>query len=138
AVSTHAWCRAMARGESALRASATGGKTLADSSQLRQYSHLWPAASVVARVYAAARALDRALCDCQPEPAAAALALARHVGAEVGLEDPGTITRWDAGSAISEPDAGLAFDSIEADADGRFGSRVLDRIAHDVLDRAGD
>jgi hypothetical protein len=81
----------------------------------------------------AALALDRALCDCQAQPAAAALALARYVGAEVGLEDPGTIARGDTGPAIAHANAGLAFDSIEADADGRIGSRVLDRIAHDVL-----
>ena len=115
------------------------GRGLAERSGQRQQNFHFEATTVgVRRMDAAALALDCALGDGQPESAAAALALARNVGAEVRFEDAGAIARGDAGSAVADTNACLAFDTIEADADRLAGSGVLDCIAYDIFNRAGD
>ena len=84
---------------------------------------------------ASALAFDRALGDGQPQTTAAALALARAVSAEVGLEDARAIARRDARPAIGHAQARLAIDAVQAQPDRAARRGVIDCIAHDILDR---
>src|SRR6185437_2997727 len=106
------------------------------SRERQQYFDFQSAAVDVRRADAPALPFHRPLRDRETEPAAAILALARLVRTEIWLEDARAVAAGHVRTRVDHAQSRLLLDAIEADAHGRIRRRVVDRIAHDVLDRA--